>query len=298
MISICVPIYNFDVTNLLVELNLQSKRLDVPSEIILIDDCSNPYFKSLNDKECSKHTYIKLKNNLGRAVIRNKFLEFTKYEYLLFLDCDSFIPRLDFLEIYVKSIKLSNVSVICGGRIYPKEKPARNKILRWKYGVYKESKPYDVRSKYPNRSFMTNNFVVSKNVFEIVQFDERIYAYGHEDTLFGFQLKKAGIMVSHIYNPVLNGDLENNLDYILSVEKSILNLVNILKFINYDKEFIDDVKLLRFYYKYYKYKDVFAFLFDVLKPVMRYAFSKGYVNLTLFDFYKLGFLSININVKD
>ncbi|WP_318544866.1 glycosyltransferase family protein [Marixanthotalea marina] len=66
MISICIPIYNFDVTNLVETLSFQLKTLNIFSEIVLIDDASDVSFRELNEKICSEHHYIKLDKNINR----------------------------------------------------------------------------------------------------------------------------------------------------------------------------------------------------------------------------------------
>jgi len=59
-------------------------------------------FKKINENVCRKEIYIQLDNNIGRAKIRNLFLKYAKYDYLLFLDCDTFIISDDFVaKIYI-----------------------------------------------------------------------------------------------------------------------------------------------------------------------------------------------------
>lgn len=295
MISICIPIYNFDVTSLVKELYKQSLLLKVPSEIILIDDCSENYIKKINESVCNKHTYIELDKNIGRASIRNRFIKYSKFENLLFLDCDSIIFLNDFLSNYLNEIIKKPFKVIYGGRIYKSDAPKRNKRLRWAYGQKRESKNWQERSKQANKSFMTNNFLVTKTVFSETRFDERIFNYGHEDTLYGFELKKKNISICHINNPILNGDLENNIDYINNTEKAVVNLVKILNDLRFDKDFIEDVNLLRVYFKLYKFRKIIAGSFSVFKPLIKYLLSSGFANIYMFDLYKLGFLAVKIN---
>ena len=292
MISICIPVYNFNVSQLIEELSLQTNKMNVPFEIILIDDCSSEEFKKINESNCKKHTYIELEQNVGRAKIRNLFLNYTQYENLLFLDCDSKIISKDFLSNYLEALKKESISVICGGRIYDKAKPGRNNMLRWKYGRMKESQPFEVRALSPNKSFMTNNFLIKRKIFEELKFDERVTEYGHEDTLFGYELKKRGISVQHINNPVLNGDVEENAEYLVKTEKGISSLINVLAYTGYDTDFIQDVTILNTYEKL-KSKgliNLVYMVFILLKPLLKFLFVKGYVNLRLFDFYKLGIL--------
>lgn len=297
MISICIPIYNFDVTSLVKSLSFQAQLLDAPSEIIIIDDCSDNSFKMLNEYYCKKEIYIQLHKNIGRSAIRNKFLEYAKYDKLLFLDCDSTIQKDNYLSNYIDAIKLHPNQLICGGRNYPKSCHEWSKKLRWKYGIIKESKPFEIRNKNPNKSFMTNNFVISKEILDIIKFDERLVNYGHEDTLFGYQLKKRNITILHIDNPVLNGGLDDNAKYISDTEKAISNLIQILKFINYDEVFIQDVALLQIYYKFFKFRKLILLVFIIFKPIIKFLLSNGFVNLYLFDFYKLGTLALKMNKR-
>ena len=295
MISICIPIYNFEVSHLVNKLSSQCMVLDIPTEIILIDDCSNGKYKEINDRACSAHKYIKLEKNIGRAAIRNSFLKYATYEYLLFLDCDSIVSSDDFLKKYLDALKKHSAELICGGREYAKLRPDKSKLLRWKYGVNVESKTFEERGRNPNKSFMSNNFLVSSAVFKMIQFNEKLVEYGHEDTLFGFELKKRNIHIIHIENPILNGDLDSNEIYIKHTEEAISNLIHILKITDYDKELIQDVTLLDMYYKLYKVRNLTKVLFIILKPIIKYFLSHGYINLYVFDFYKLGTLTFKMN---
>jgi hypothetical protein len=295
MISICIPIYNFNVTVLVAKLSQQLKTINDPCEIILIDDCSNEYFRKINEQACEGNIYIQLEKNIGRAKIRNLFLSYSNYDNLLFLDCDSLIVSSNFISKYIDIIKQGEYYVVCGGRVYDNIRPERNKILSWKYGIEKESQPLNIRLKSPNKSFMTNNFLINRKIFEKIKFDERITEYGHEDTLFGFMLKKEGINITHIDNPVLNGDIENNKDYLTKTEKGIINLVYILNYLEYDNAFIKEVAILNFYKEISSKKlvRIINFFYISFKPLLKFLLIKGYVNLRLFDFYKLGFLIQN-----
>jgi len=292
MITICIPIYNYNVTALVTELCRQTNQIEVSSEIILIDDCSSEKFRKINKEAGKTVTYIQLEENIGRSRIRNLFLNYSKYDNLLFLDCDSLIISEDFVIKYIETIKQQEYAIICGGRIYVDKCPGRNQMLRWKYGIKKESQPLNIRLISPNKSFMTNNFLVQRKVFKKLKFDERINEYGHEDTLFGYMLKKNGYKIKHIDNPVLNGDIEDNADYLIKTEKSIINLLNILKYVNEEHDFIKDVTILNFYKQIESKKmlSVLLFFYKSLKPILRILLKRGYVNLLLFDFYKIGFL--------
>ena len=293
MISICVPIYNFEVSPLLDELALQMANTEEAVELILIDDCSSSEYKAINKSHCNTYKYIELEKNIGRAKIRNLFLDYAQYEHLLFLDCDSLIPSKSFLSNYLKAIKEDKNTIICGGRVYDSTKPDSNKLLRWKYGIERESLSCEERKRQPNKSFMTNNFLISKTLLQEIKFDERLSEYGHEDTLFGFELKKRGIEINHINNPVLNGDLEYNTEYLEKTEVGIHNLISILDYVNHDPDFIQDISLLNFYSKpsIKKLIPFIIILFPFLKPFIKFFLINGFISIRLFNFYKLGILT-------
>ncbi|HEY4784969.1 MAG TPA: glycosyltransferase [Bacteroidales bacterium] len=294
MLSICIPIYNFDVTGLVVILHQQAIRQNIPAEVICIDDASDIEFRVKNKDICNTYgKYIQLNENIGRAKIRNLFLDYAQYDYLLFLDCDSVLITSDFVKKYAEAIIHGGNKVICGGRIYNEIRPSKQKMLRWRYGRKKESIPVTVRQQNPHVSFITSNFTVHKEILSQIKFDERLVKYGHEDTLFGFQLKKNHIPVQHIDNPILNGYLEDNEEFIEKTELGLSNLVCILQFLNRDRDFINDVTLLKFHKKCRRFglNFLIAFLFSMLKPMLRLNLVKGYSNLFWFDFYKLGFFS-------
>jgi len=291
MISICIPVFNFKIDELVRKLNIQAHRLEVPSEIILIDDGSEKFYQEYNKKSCKQVKYIQLEKNIGRASIRNMFLKYASFDYLIFLDCDSVIIRDDFLVQYLDAIQKHPEGVICGGRIYDDKPPARNQRLRWKYGKKRESKPVIQRLKNPNVSFMTNNFAIHRKILEENEFDERLVKYGYEDTLFAHKLKKRHMKIVHIDNPILNGHLEKNAVFLQNTEKAMANLVFILKQHNYDKKLIEDITVLRIFYKLFNLRKFISFSFIMGKPFIKFLLSKGYANLLLFDFYKLGILS-------
>lgn len=293
MISICIPIYNYDVRPLVNELLIQVEKNDFLAEIILIDDCSNDEFREINKALSINNNYIQLDVNIGRSKIRNLFLKYAKYDFLLFLDCDSLIISDKFLENYYAAIYNTDTKIVCGGRVYPSEKPSANKLLSWKYGTLVESKTVENNKAQAYKSFMTNNFIVDKSVLSSVRFDERISKYGHEDTLFGYQLKKNDIGIEYIKNPILNGDIEPNDEYLRKTEIGLINLICILKYVNYDVNFIDDVKILKFYYSI-KNKHLLPIIniaFFISNKTIKKLLINGRGGINLFNFYKLGYIS-------
>jgi len=287
MISVCIPIFNIDVRNLVSGL---LNQLTDQMEIILIDDCSHETFKLKNRTlEDERITYIELEENIGRSKIRNLFLDYTKNDYLLFLDCDSLLVSSDFLNNYLNSLQ-GKPKVVCGGRLYPAECPSEYQILRWKYGVLRESKDAKTRTMESNRSFMTNNFLIEKTVLMNNQFDERLSKYGHEDTLLGIELSKKAIDIVHIENPVLNNDVEVGVLFIQKTEQAIDNLLLIEEFYPEKNRLIDYITLLSTAVKIKKLgmKGLLRVCYTIFgAKTKNYLITSKNPSITLFNIYKL-----------
>lgn len=244
MLSICIPVYNFDVSELVHQLHSQCLVSVVDFEIILIDDASKATYiaKNIILKQLRDVQYIQLHKNIGRAKIRNLFTQYCKFPYMLFMDCDSKVRDSMFIHNYLHNCKENQI--VCGGRIYEIKSPERNNHLRWLVGIKREQILPDIRTKNPHKSFMTNNFLITKSLLQKVKFDERITGYGHEDTLFGLELKKRNIPILHIDNPLYHIGLENNEDFIGKTIQAIRNLFILQRLYSGDVEIADDVKLL------------------------------------------------------
>ena len=171
MISICIPIYNRDMRDTVAALAAQMRTAAVPCELVCIDDHSEAAIAETNKVVEAVGHYIVLPENVGRARIRNLFRQNARYEYLLFLDCDSVIPE-GFLQRYAYFLgRETRHMVVCGGREYAAESDDREHHLRYVYGVKCESRNAHQRRKHPYRSFMTNNFIVHRDVLKAIPFD-------------------------------------------------------------------------------------------------------------------------------
>ncbi len=287
MLSVCIPIYNYDVQELVEQLISQVNQLDTPIEIICIDDASDSEYRQKNTSINKDFSYIQLEENVGRSSIRNLFLKFVHYPHLLFLDCDSLIIRPQFLEKYLEDIKSNPETVICGGRVYPQACPSDKQSLRWKYGIEKESKPAAERAEHPYRSFLSNNFVTPRLVLEKISFDENLKGYGHEDTLFGNELKENKVPILHIDNPVLNGDVETNAVFLSKSEQAIDSLVQIMNTRTENSSLKDDLRLWRVYEQMRVLLPFISGLFSLFENRIRKNLLGAHPNLKFFDLYKL-----------
>ncbi len=237
-LSVCIPVYNQDVTGLVHSLleQIKSSAHGHLVNIIIIDDHSEESFYSLNRVLSKEVTYKYLDKNIGRSKIRNKFLKYSESDYLLFIDCDSSIIDDKFILSYLNYLESEKPNVIVGSSVYANQAPALSRRLRWKYGSQRESQSYQERKSNSRTSFKTNNFVISKTCFEQISFNEDLQGYGHEDTLFGYELDKKNIQIHHLDNPVLNGLLDTNDEFIKKTEEGLGNLLNVWKIVNYEND--------------------------------------------------------------
>lgn len=293
MLSVLIPVFNFDVCDLVHEISNQALKAKILFEIIVIDDASHEDFKIINRKitQFEGVSYIEEKKNLGRSKIRNKLADLAKYNHLLFLDCDSKIVRKNFLINYLRNI--DSESVIYGGREYDSMNPEDTKYkLHWLHGIKREQIPAIVRAEVPNKSFMTNNFIISKKAFNRVRFNEMIKGYGHEDTLFGYDLAAVDIVVRHIDNPVIHLGLETNEEFLRKTKEGIKNLKRIMGINGNARKLIKDITLLAYYHRIKKLglTGLISYLYAKNENRLCKNLLGNKPNLVLFDFYKLGYL--------
>ncbi|MBN1414446.1 MAG: glycosyltransferase [Bacteroidales bacterium] len=294
MLSILIPVYNFNVVELVRGIHRQAMQSGVNFEIIVMDDGSEIQFKEKNRiiKEWRNLRYEELSENIGRAKIRNKMATMAGFPWLLFLDCDTQVVRSDYIATYLG--QCHNEGVICGGRTYRDIIPENpEQYLRWKYGRSREQKSAAYRNRRPWNSFMTNNFVISRSLFDLVTFNESITQYGHEDTFFGTELRRKGISVTHIDNPLVHIGLETHDEFLVKTNEGIENLLLLLQTNEeYRDELISGIKLLKHFYWLKKTRTtIFYILFYTLfKKLLLLNIKSHHPCLLLFDLYKLGFL--------
>jgi glycosyltransferase involved in cell wall biosynthesis len=294
MLSILIPVYNFNIVSLVAELHKQASNAAIPFEIIVLDDCSSELLRDQNKdvSHLSGVRFCELGKNIGRAQIRNRLAGMAIYESLLFMDCDSEVPSEQYIENYLPYC--GKELVVCGGRVYNPEPPEEPEyLLRWLYGISKEQIPEAIRNLNPYRSFMTNNFLVSKNICLQVQFDESIIRYGHEDTLFGLELKKQHVQVKHINNPLVHIGLEISREFLRKTEEGIGNLLMLIQDNKIDQDDIRDIRLLKAYNRVKKYRMVrlYRFFYSFISSMIMRNLLGSNPSIFAFDLYKLSLIS-------
>lgn len=296
MLSILIPVYNFNIVSLVSDLREQSVDCGIQFEIICFDDDSDQFYKNQNREidGLMEVKYVELPGNIGRSKIRNKLAEASKFDNLLFLDCDSALGSESFIKKYI--IHIENYHVVYGGRVYEVFPPiSREKYFRWYYGRKRESFTLEDRISAPFKSFMTNNFLIKKKAFLSIRLNENIVGYGHEDTMFGIRLRENNVIIKHINNPVIHVGLEDFDDYIEKTQEGLKNLL----FISEVANLYDTVRLYKYLTLSRKYRidGLVRMIGKMLEKRILHNLHGNRPVLLLFDLFKLSNLINLYNLK-
>lgn len=293
-LSILIPVYNYEIAPLVISLEKQTKKLDIPYEIRCYDDGSDLWYKKRNRRVDWKDflVYSELKENIGRSKIRNLLADDAVFDSLLFIDCDSKVLNDDFIEQYL--VKAFSNDVVFGGTEYALELDNPEHSLRWKYGRKREVKSSQYRKINPYENVTLNNLFVTKEVFNRCRLDESIVTYGHEDTKFAYSLRNLSIPIAHIDNPVEHIGLEPNHIYL---DKTIEGVRNLLKI---SKENIGHET--RLYKSYMFLKKTFLapsyrFFYGMFKKHIETNLTSKNPILFYFDLYKLNLILLEDEKK-
>ena len=290
-LSILIPIYNASCVRLVKTLDEQARRLGISYEIIVADD-SSPKRELTAPNEAigqMEHCrYIVKEVNTGSASNRNFLARQAQYGWLLYVDCDLEISRDDFLGRY---LSVMDEGVVSGGICIGGDPVELRHSLRYLYEKREEpNHTADHRQQRPYQSFRSCNFMVSREVMLRCPFDERFLRSGYEDVLLGKELKRQGVSITHIDNPVLMTDYEDNASYVVKIERSLETLHqfrNELRGYSRLQTLAEGIHVgaVRWLLKAG---------FKLTAPMMRHNLSGRHPILKLFDLYRTGYyLSIN-----
>lgn len=289
MLSILIPIYNYDSYPLIKELHHQCMGCKIDFEIICIDDTSTE-FKSNGDliPSLTNCSFTKLPQNIGRSKIRNLLATKSKYDWLLFLDCDTLPQSSEYILNYINQISASTKTAFFGGIIYSRNKPDPDQLLRWVYGQKREAIALQQRIKEPYKTAFVSNFLIKKTVFKSVLFDEKIKTYGYEDFSFIQSLKNKNIDILPIENPIFHLNLETSALFLSKTNTALETLLSISKVNSYletDSKIIKTYKTLCLL----KMDYMVSILFQSLKSKLEENLTSKKPSLFLFDNYKIGY---------
>lgn len=290
-ISLLIPVRDYDLVALVHIMKNAMDKVPELTEIIIGDDGSSPeYREKYRSLEGKGVRMIVSEKNIGRASIRNRLAMEAKGDYLLFIDADTMVPST--AEAYLRKWlqAAGKEKVISGGILYHDSPPGDpDKLLRWKYGRMKEQKTANERNKHPHSGFSTFNVLFDRSVFSKIRFNEELKNYGHEDTLMGYQLKKAGIGILHIDNGLVHDGVESNREFLVKTKLGIENLSKLYDKVTDKKTFSETVRLLQLYKKLriFRLTRILAGIFIKYRDRMEISLDSNKISLRLFSFYKI-----------
>lgn len=296
MISFIIPTYNFICTALVNELQRQAEKFKESQkgvfdyEIIVADDGSTDEStqkanRSINNLQGCH--YEELKQNIGRASIRNQFINQARFDNIVLIDADAAICTQDFVARYW--FARNEADVICGSlRNIPPPCPCRCE-LRYQYEKKAERKrkkqPFK-RDPYLNLS--TFNVMVTRSRLGSLRFDERCKEYGYEDALFGLMLKGKGCSIKHIDNPLIHTGIDTNVSFLEKIETSMRTLHKLKGIM---QTYAGTTRMYNFLKRYYLDK-VFCILFKMVRPAILYNLKSRHPLLLFLHIYKLGYYAL------
>jgi len=290
MLSILIPCYNYNITDLVFSLIKMFDEETIPYEIIVIDDGT----KNQELIACNKNInsllncqYIINEINQGRTNTRNELAKKSRFENLLFLDADVLPLHKTFITNYVSFLS-KDYDVICGGCSYEKNQPPNEFILRWKYGKSREEKKATLRSQKPFSYIFSGNILIKKELFLASNFSENKNMYGM-DNFLSYNLFTMNANILHIDNEILHLGLENNNVFLKKSLESVKNRHIYLL----NKPNIEEINSLLKHYKTLKkigLDKLFGKTFKFFKPSLEKNILGMNPNLFFFDLYRLGYL--------
>lgn len=294
MISICIPVYNFNVMTTVRELLSQAEQHGVEVELIVFDDCSQPFYVDANRglMGMPKVSYLPLIENIGRSRIRNRMADFAQGEWLLFLDCDMEPGDSAFLKRYGQYTS-GDADVVCGGLYFGGRPENREHLLRWRCDIRKNREWERMLKGDVHTPISTGNFMIRRELYHRVRFSENLTGYGQEDQLFALELARTDSRVLWIDNPTKHLDTETNGEYIRKIQESLVNLARVW---NANPSFHRDMKrankrmrrvqrMLTFRYGY-----LFLGIFLLLRSRWERYLRQGNRVMFFFNFYQTCFL--------
>lgn len=292
MLSILIPVYNYDCSELVRELLAQGERAEAKGrefEIIVGDDASaeGRGVESVK-KVCGENPhcrFIASNVNRGRAANRNNMAREAKGDYLLFIDCDALVTRADFLDKYFAQID-AGADVVVGGIEAVGTQTSPDVSLRFRYEQSAAGiRSLEYRKANPYSHFSTFNVMVRRDVFTRIRFDESCVEYGYEDTIFGLRLKQDGYKITHIDNPLVHNGLDTNRELLAKTEASLRNLHRFGR----DVQNFSHVGAVALRLKRLNLDGAMATFHKIFAPIERANLLSGSPSLFIFKLYKLGY---------
>lgn len=251
MLSIVIPVYNYNILPLVAQLHREASALPIVFEILVCDDASTQVFHQHQIEGFSHTRWFSNSANQHVAYTRNRLLNEAQYPWILLLDADVLPLSPTFIQNYLTLIEQG--LFFQGGFTYVAPHALAHQSLRYTYGQTIEQ--------YKHLHSCCNLFFNQRELQ--LQFDDTITGYGYEDTLFFLTLAKRNIEVIRTANQVVHHSSESNQTYLERSKQACWGLVNLIQ---QGKIHPREVQLSHLYHQLAKYH--FTFMLSVLDALV------------------------------
>ena len=288
MISVLIPVYNYNIIALVKMIHEQLIDASIDFEILCLDDASNPLYSEENKtiESYSNTSYFISKENNGRIKTRQLLAKKAQFEWLLFLDADVVPKTSTFIKEYIKT--LPKYDAVFGGFAYKNEFPKPEYMLRWKYGKSQEEVDASIRNTKPYKVIISANFLIKADIFNSIHGTITQKGYGF-DNYFGALLKQHKANIFHINNEVYHLGIEKSEDYLSKKEQAANTLLQLVK----DKKHLEhDNNLLALFLnlKRFKLNYISAFIFKLFQSYMRKNLLSANPSIKVLQLYRITYL--------
>lgn len=290
MLSILIPIHNYNVIALIQTLQLQIENVDEKIEVICCDDASTNIELQKKNAAFLKTQNIKLiknQTNVGRTQTRQILTNSAQFDWLLFLDADVIPVQPTFLKTYISYLQ-QKYDCVYGGLSYSKVQPSKEYFFRWLYGHKREDILLSKRKTAPYKSIASGNLLIRKNLFSSINKTISHNWYGY-DNFFSTQLKTNNNSIEHINNKVYHIGLEDNRNFLKKQEQATETIYRL--YVNRHFANTQDNGLLKTYLQLKKYKLIWAYnsFYKVFKKHLKHNLLHNNPKLFYLDLYRLGY---------
>lgn len=215
ILSIVSPNYKYDPTRLLDKIIIETASFkDIESvEFVLIDDGSGN--EELNAKITAKINefkiaarYLVLTKNQGRSFARNRLIDYSNGQYILFLDSDMLPDSANFIAMWLDLINKTDPTIAYGGFTMIQASTDKKYALARALAGRSDCLNATERSLRGPIAVATSNLLVRRDVMQAIPFDCGFVGWGWEDVDWALRANEKNYAVAHVEIPATHLGLD------------------------------------------------------------------------------------------
>lgn len=294
MLSFLIPTHNFVCTALVQAVVTQAEALRREEggrfdfEVIVADDASDDSTTVAANRLLNQLPGTRLvehQTNRGRALLCNWLIDHARFRHVVLMDADAAVCTPDFVRRYWQA--RHDAAVVCGSLRNPEGPAPKGCELRFRYEqqAMRHRQALLRGTADPCLHLSTFNLLLDKEALGDLRFDLRCRAYGYEDALLGLELKRRGLTVKHIDNPLIHTGIDRNEDFLHKTETALLTLTGLDGLMQREA---GPSRTLRLLQRWHLHRVAYG-LFQLTRPMLRHNLLGNRPNLLVFKLYKLGY---------